>query len=100
LLEAIDVKVPLKKLGNNNNHDEGIIESLRSVVASSTSNTALSVPLMHKLSKHCLFKLQIATPLLDYLGQAERVLWDQIYPCISKSPPPFTPKTLIADAKL
>jgi hypothetical protein len=100
LLEATEVKVPLKKPGNSNNHDEGIIESLPSAAASSTSNTAFSVPLIHKLGKHCPPKLQTAAPLLDCLGQAERVVWDQIYPCISRSPPPFTPRTLIADADL
>jgi hypothetical protein len=50
LLEATEVKVPLKKPGNSNNHDEGIIESLPNVAASFTSNTAFSVPLTHKLS--------------------------------------------------
>jgi hypothetical protein len=100
LLEATEVKVPLKKPGNSNNHDEGIIESLASAAASSTSNTAFSVPLTHKLGKHCPPKLQTAAPMLDCLGQAERVVWDQIYPCISRSPPPFTPRTLTADAEL
>ncbi len=100
LLEATEVKVPLKKLGNSNNHDEGIIESLPSATASSTLNTTCSVPLTHKLGKHCLPKLQTTTPMFDCLGQAERVVWDQIYPCISRSPPPFTPRTLKADVEL
>ncbi len=100
LLEATEVKVPLKKSGNSNNHDEGIIESSPSAAASSTSNNAFSVPLTHKLGKHCPPKLQTAAPVLDCLGQAERVVWDQIYPCISRSPPPFTPRTLTADAEL
>jgi hypothetical protein len=100
LLEAIEVKVPLEKPSNNNNHDEGIIENLPSAVASSTSNTAFSIPLTHKLGKHCPPKLEIVAPLLNCLGQAERVVWDQIYPYISRFPPPFTSRTLIANAKL
>ncbi|CAM6068724.1 unnamed protein product [Sphagnum tenellum] len=100
LLEATEVKVPLKKSGNSNNHDEEIIESSPSAAASSTSNNAFSVPLTHKLGKHCPPKLQTAAPVLNCLGQAERVVWDQIYPCISRSPPPFTPRTLTADAEL